>query len=398
MAKERLEDLAAFGGLPAFAEPLHVGRPNVGDRKRFLERVEGMLDRRWFTNNGPLVIELEEKVASYLNVKHCILACNATIALQMTIRALGWKGEVIVPSFTFVATAHALAWQEVTPVFCDVNPRTHNIDPAEIERLITPKTTGIIGVHVWGRPCDVDSIGRIAERHDLSVIYDAAHAFACERANRKIGGFGNAEVFSFHATKFFNTFEGGAITTNSDALAERLRLIRNFGFVDADTVKALGINGKMSEVSAAMGLTLLEGLDQLLGTNQTNYEAYRRGLTGIPGLSLMEFEAENLNNRQYIVVEVDADAYGCDRDRLVEILHQENVRARRYFYPACHRMEPYVSRDPVPRRPLPATEHLTASLMTLPTGTAVGPNEIQTICRILRLARAGRHSLGNAPG
>src|SRR5215216_4384534 len=175
--KENLRDLAIFGGEPAFPETLHVGRPNVGDRASFLARVEGMLDRRWFTNNGPLVMELEAKLAGLLQVRHCVLACNATIALQMTIRALGWQGEVIVPSFTFVATAHALAWQEVTPIFCDVDPQTHNIDPAEVEQLVTSRTTGIIGVHVWGRPCDVDGIDRIARKHGLSVIYDAAHAF-----------------------------------------------------------------------------------------------------------------------------------------------------------------------------------------------------------------------------
>ena len=217
--KEGVEDLAAFGGVPAFSEPLHVGRPNVGDQARFLARVEGMLNRRWFTNNGPLVVELEAKLASFLGVPHCILACNATIALQMTIRALGWKGEVIVPSFTFVATAHALAWQEVTPVFCDVDLSTHNIDPTKIEALITSRTAGIIGVHVWGRPCDVSAIDRIANANNLTVVYDAAHAFACSHRGRKIGSFGNAEVFSFHATKFFNTFEGGAITTLDDALA-----------------------------------------------------------------------------------------------------------------------------------------------------------------------------------
>lgn len=384
--KENLHDLAIFGGAPAFPETLHVGRPNVGDRASFLARVEGMLDRRWFTNNGPLVLELEAKLADLLEVKHCVLACNATIGLQMTIRALGWHGEVIVPSFTFVATAHALAWQEVTPIFCDVDPQTHNIDPAEIEQLVTPRTTGIIGVHVWGRPCDIEGINRVAQKHHLSVIYDAAHAFACSHGARKIGGFGNAEVFSFHATKFFNTFEGGAITTNDDALAEKLRLIRNFGFVDADDVRALGINGKMSEVSAAMGLTLLESLDSLLETNRKNYAAYERGLAGISGLSLMQFNPQDSNNHQYIVVSVNANEYGSDRDRVVEMLHKENVRARRYFYPACHRMEPYRSGEPV-RRPLPATEALTASLMTLPTGTAVGPAEIETICRILRIAR-----------
>jgi dTDP-4-amino-4,6-dideoxygalactose transaminase len=384
--KENLHDLAIFGGQPAFPETLHVGRPNVGDRASFLARVEGMLDRRWFTNNGPLVLELEAKLAELLEVRHCVLACNATIALQMTIRALGWQGEVIVPSFTFVATAHALAWQEVTPIFCDVDPHTHNIDPAEVEELVTSRTTGIIGVHVWGRPCDVDGIDRIAQKHGLSVIYDAAHAFACSQGARKIGGFGNAEVFSFHATKFFNTFEGGAITTNDDALADKLRLIRNFGFVDADDVRALGINGKMSEVSAAMGLTLLDSLDSLLETNRRNYAAYERGLSGVPGLSLMKFDPADSNNHQYIVVAVDANEYGSDRDRVVEMLHKENVRARRYFYPACHRMEPYRSREPV-RRPLPATEALAASLMTLPTGTAVGPAEIETICRVLRIAR-----------
>lgn len=386
-SKERLQDLAAFGGQPAFSEPLHVGRPNVGDRQRFLARVADVLDRRWFTNHGPLVADLETKLATLLGVRHCLLACNATIALQMTIRALGWTGEVIVPSFTFVATAHALAWQEVTPVFCDVDPTTHNLDPKEIEALITPRTTGIIGVHVWGRPCDVDAIDLIAKKHELTVLYDAAHAFACSHKDRKIGSFGNAEVFSFHATKFFNTFEGGAITTNDDALAEKLRLIRNFGFVGADDVQELGINGKMSEMSAAMGLTLLESLDVLLDTNRRNYEAYQRGLAPIPGLSLMQYDTSNGNNHQYIVVAVDAVAFGCNRDRVVEILHQENVRARRYFYPACHRMEPYRTREPVPRRPLPATEALAASLMTLPTGTAVGPTEIETICRILRLAQ-----------
>ena len=384
--KNYVSDLAAFGGRPKFSEPLHVGRPNVGDRKAFLARVEAMLDRRWFTNNGPMVMDLEARLAAVLRVKHCILACNATIALQMTIRALGFTGEVIVPSFTFIATAHALAWQEVTPVFCDVDPTSHNIDPSEIEKLITPRTTGIIGVHVWGRPCDTDTIQTIADKHGLLVAYDAAHAFLCSHNGRRIGGFGNAEVFSFHATKFFNTFEGGAITTNDDTLAAKLKLIRNFGFAGADEVQELGINGKMSEVSAAMGLTLLEDLEPLLHTNRTNHAAYALGLAGIPGLSLVTFESADENNHQYIVVKVDPIKYGIDRDRLVALLHQENVLARRYFYPACHRMEPY-RQGPPPRRPLPVTEDLAASLMTLPNGTAVGKSEISDICDILRICQ-----------
>lgn len=393
MTKKRgVADLAISGGEPAFAEKLHVGRPNVGDRARFHARVDEMFDRRWFTNNGPFVNELEARVARLLDVRHCIATCNATIALQMAIRALGLTGEVIVPSFTFAATAHALAWQEVTPVFCDVDVATHNINPREIEQLVTSRTSGIIGVHVWGRPCEVEAIDMIAKKHNLKVLYDAAHAFGCARGARRIGSFGNAEVFSFHATKFFNTFEGGAITTNDDTLAEALRLNRNFGFVDTDTVVALGINGKMSEVSAAMGLTLLESLDQLLETNRVNYQAYRKGLAGIPGVRLIEFASEDTNNLQYIVVKIDEASFGISRDKLVDVLRAENVLARRYFYPASHRMEPYRSREPVPRRPLPFTEELAATLMTLPTGTAVGPAEIATICEIVDVARGLRPS------
>lgn len=381
------EDLINFGDRPAFPEPLHVGRPNVGDSARFLERVQQMFERRWFTNNGPLVVELERRLAEYLGVRHCVLTCNATIALQMTIRALGLSGEVILPSFTFVATAHALAWQEVTPIFCDVDLSTHNIDPKHIEELITPRTTGIIGVHVWGRPCDVEAIDTIAKRHGLNVIYDAAHAFACSRGARKLGAFGNAEVFSFHATKFFNTFEGGAVATDDDALAEKLKLIRNFGFVGTDDVQALGINGKMPEICAAMGLTLLETLNSLLETNKQNYEAYQRGLAGVPGLSLMRFDEENASNYQYIVVSVDSARLGMHRDQLVTLLHRQNVRARRYFYPACHRMEPYRSWPRTRNYALPSTEKLADSLLILPTGTAVGSTEISMICELLRAAQ-----------
>ena len=246
--KEHIHHLGLFGGTSAFEEILHVGRPNIGNRKKLLMRINDMLERRWLSNNGPFLLELEERLSEILNVKHCIVMANATIALEIAARALGLKGEVIVPSFTFVATAHALQWQEITPVFCDVDPYTHNIDPAKIENLITPRTTGIVGVHVWGRACNVEALSDIAQKHNLKLMFDAAHAFACTYQGQMIGGFGDAEVFSFHATKFFNTFEGGAITTNSDELAERIRNMRNFGFAGLDTVIDLGINGKMSEI------------------------------------------------------------------------------------------------------------------------------------------------------
>jgi len=387
-AKETIAELAIFGGAPAADEPLHVGRPNVGDRERFLRRVEDMLDRRWFTNAGPYVREFEQRVADLMGVNHCIAMCNATVALEIAIRALGMSGEVIVPSFTFIATAHALQWQEITPVFADIDSRTHCIDPMQVERMITPRTSGIIGVHVWGRPCEVDALDTIARKHRLKLLFDAAHAFACSHRGRMIGNFGDAEVLSFHATKFMNTFEGGAVLTNNAELNSRIRLMKNFGFAGYDNVIYLGTNGKMSEISAAMGLTGLESLDEFISINKRNYAAYQRGLDGARGVQFISYDNSEKCNYQYAVAEIDAEQTGITRDRLVEVLHAENVLARRYFYPGCHRMEPYRSYFPHAGLLLPNTERVASRVLVLPTGTGVNPDEISGICRIVRLAIA----------
>jgi dTDP-4-amino-4,6-dideoxygalactose transaminase len=384
--KTTLDDLAVFGGAAAFAEKLYVGRPNVGDRARLFERMNDMLDRRWLTNNGRYVQELEARLAEMMGVKHCVAMCNATIGLEIAVRALGLKGEVIVPSFTFVATAHALQWQEITPIFCDVDPKTHNVDPASVEQMITPRTSGIIGVHLWGRACPVEELAQIARRHDLRLIYDAAHAFACSHGGRMIGGFGDAEVFSFHATKFFNSFEGGAVTTNDDELAEKMRLMKNFGFAGYDRVIYIGTNGKMSEVAAAMGLTSLESIDEFIAVNRANYLRYRDGLEDLPGVRVVTYDEADRNNYQYVVLEIDETQAGVSRDELVQILHAENVVARRYFYPGCHRMEPYRSYYPHAGLVLPVTEQLVGQTLLLPNGTAVGQSEIDDICAVVRIA------------
>lgn len=378
--------LAILSAEPAFKEKLHVGRPNIGNREEFHRRIDGILDRRWLTNNGECVQELEARLAALLGVKHCIAMCNATVALEIAIRALGLKGEVIVPSFTFVATPHSLQWQEITPVFCDIDPLTHNMDPRCVEKLLTPRTTGIIGVHLWGRPCDIDALTCIAEKHKLKLMFDAAHAFNCTFGGRMVGGFGNAEVFSFHATKFFNTLEGGAVATNDGNLAQQIRLMKNFGFAGYDNVVYIGTNGKMNEVSAAFGLVGLESLDRFVAVNCANYQAYRQGLAGVPGISLIAYDERERNNYQYIVCEVDRNSAGISRDALMEVLHAENVIARRYFFPGCHRMEPYRSYFPHAGLLLPRTEELTQRVLLLPTGTAVGPGEIDKICRIIKLA------------
>ncbi len=270
-----------------------------------MERIQRILDSCWLTNHGPYVQEFEMQVAKLVGAKHCIAVCNATIALEILIRAAGLKGEVIVPSFTFIATAHALQWQEIKPVFCDIDPNTHNIDPHQIAQKITPRTSAIIGVHVWGRPCDVDGLQELARRNSLTLLFDAAHAFGCSYKNRMIGNFGLAEVFSFHATKFFNTFEGGAVITNDDDLAEKIRLMKNFGFAGYDNVIHIGTNGKMSEISAAMGLTGLEFLDEFIEVNYRNYRCYLKMLADIPGLHMISYDETEKNNYQYIIVELD---------------------------------------------------------------------------------------------
>jgi dTDP-4-amino-4,6-dideoxygalactose transaminase len=385
-------DLAIFSGKPAFVEKLFVGRPNIGNRQRFMEMVNDILDRRWLTNDGKYVKQFEQRMADILGAKHCITMCNGTIALEIVTRALGFTGEVLVPSFTFIATAHSLQWQQITPVFCDIDPITHCIDPECVERMITPRTTGIIGVHVWARPCNIEALVEIAERRGLKIIFDAAHAFGCSYKGKMIGNFGHAEVFSFHATKFFNTFEGGAVVTNDDDLAARIRLMKNFGFAGHDKVIYIGTNGKMTEVSAAMGLASLESISEFIAANRNNYLLYRESLSEIPGLRILTFDDLERTNFQYVVLEIDEILSGISRDTLIRILHAENVVARRYFYPGCHRMEPYCSFFPHAKMLLPNTEQIVRKVLTLPTGTTVNRETVRNICELIRF------SIANGPG
>jgi len=330
-------------------------------------------------------------VAEREGVRNCIAMCNGTVGLEIAIRAAGLSGEVIVPSLTFVATAHALEWQQITPVFCDVDPKTYTLDPRQVEARITPKTTGIIGVHLWGRPCDVEALARVAAEHRLRLLYDAAHVFDTTCLGRAIGGYGDAAVFSFHATKFFNTFEGGAVVTNDDELARTMRLMKNFGFAGYDNVIHVGTNGKMSELSAATGLTGLETLQEVVTVNRENFHAYQDALAGIPGITLLDYDERERCNFQYVVLDVDPRAASITRDDLVTVFWAENVLARRYFYPGCHRMEPYRTRFPDAGRHLPATERLVERTLTLPTGTALDTAGVRRVTDLMAFAvRHGR--------
>jgi len=378
-------DLAINGAPPAFDQPLHVGRPNIGNREAFLRSVDHILDNQWLTNNGPMVQEFEHRIAAYLGVKHCVAMCNGTIALEIAIRALRLTGEVIVPSWTFVATAHALYWQGITPVFADIDPFTHNLDPDAVRRMITPRTTGIIGVHLWGRAAPIDELQAIADEHGLTLMFDAAHAFGSSYCGQSVGRFGACEVFSFHATKAFNTMEGGAVTTDDDELAETMRLMRNFGFKGYDNVIHPGTNGKMIEACAAMGLANLDAFDDIIAVNTRNHHAYREALVGIPGLSLLGYDAAERNSHHYVVIEVEKDC-AATRDDIIAALHAENILARKYFWPGNHRMQPYRDLFPHTGLMLEQTQAVAEKVIVLPNGTSVPNEAITTISDIVRLA------------
>lgn len=381
--RERIDGLAIFGGQPTFDRLLHVGEPNLGDEEAFFQRVRDLLQRRWFTNDGPYVQEFERRVREVVGTKHCVAVTNGTTGLEILLKALDISGEVIVPSFTFIASAHVLSWLGIKPIFCDIDPDTHNIDPNSLDELITDSTTAIMGVHVWGRPCEIDQLNEIARRRSVKLIFDAAHAFGASFHGTCLGNFGEAEVFSFHATKHVNSLEGGVIATNNDELAERCRLMRNFGFSGYDNVVDLGINGKMNEISAAMGISTLEVRSEILDHNLSIYKAYLSKLEGVEGLSIVQYDSFNDPNYHYIVIEIDEAVTGVSRDDLYKILHAENVLARRYFYPGCHRMEPYASNPMYAEESLPHTEFISERVLVLPTGTAITTIDVEKLCELL---------------
>lgn len=393
--KQNINDLALFGGEPEFENLLHVGRPNIGDRQFFLSQVNEVLDNKWLTNSGPKVNEFEKKIANYVGVKHAIAITNGTVALELLIRAAGVRGEVIIPSFTFVACAHAFQWQEIKPVFCDIDPKSHNIDPKEIEKHITPNTTAIMGVHLWGRPCDIEVLEQIAKKHNLKLMFDASHAFACSYKGKMIGNFGIGEVFSFHATKFFNTLEGGAIVTNDNELARKIRLMKNFGFEGYDNVTYIGTNGKMNEISASMGLTSFDSIDKFISKNKENYNLYKAELANIDGIKLIDYNDSEKNNYQYIACEIDEKLFGMSRTELIEIIIKENILARKYFYPGVHRMEPYKSLYPYSSVFLEKTETLAEKIISFPTGTAVDSDSIKRITNLVAFVNQNAQAIKN---
>ncbi|UQX05404.1 aminotransferase class I/II-fold pyridoxal phosphate-dependent enzyme [Streptomyces sp. RerS4] len=384
--KRTLDDLALFGGRAAFLRPLSVGTPNPVDRVRLYERLDWALDNQWLSNGGPLCAEFEARVADLAGTRHAVATCNATSALHLLVRAAGLTGEVIMPSLTFAATAHAVQWLGLTPVFCDVDPRTGLIDPDLARAAVTPRTSAVIGVHLWGRPCDTTALEKLAADHGLHLFLDAAHALGCTHGGVPVGAAGAAEVFSFHATKVVGAFEGGAIVTDDDALAARVRALANFGKGLDEVSQAGGTNAKMSEAAAAMGLTSLDALPAYVEANQACQRGYRDGLARIPGLTLRLPDDTERHNHQYTVLEVDEHVTGLGRDLLMELLRAENALVLPPIgSPPCHLLEPYRSRQAYA---LPHTEALAARTISLPTGPGVGPESVRRLCETIRFAVA----------
>ena len=385
--KRRIENLALAGGAPLFAEPLHVGQINLPPQDKFVKAMQGIFQREFYTNHGPLVRKLDRKLADFLGARHAVCMTNGTIALMLAAKALDLSGEVILPSFTFVATAQAMTWAGLTPVFCDVAPDTHNLDPQRVEALINERTSAILGVHLWGRACEVEALQSLADRHSIKLFFDASHAFACSHDGKMIGNCGQLEVFSLHATKICNTLEGGFVATNNDALADRLRTVRSFHSSQTLTKAPMRINGKMSEAQAAMGLLNLDEMPGYLKNNKIRYEAYREGVADIPGLRIIPYSGQEKNNFQFIVIQVDAGKAGLARDQFVRILEAENVLARRYFTPGIHHMPPYSEQYPQYADALPVTDRLCEELLQLPSGQNISLSQIALVCDLIRFAQ-----------
>ncbi|MFM5321142.1 dTDP-4-amino-4,6-dideoxy-D-glucose aminotransferase VioA [Aeromonas caviae] len=317
-----------------------VTQPFLPELSEFVPYLEKIWDNRWLTNNGPFHQELEAKLAEYLDVEHVSLFNNATIALITALQAMRIHGEVITTPYSFVATSHSIMWNGLEPVFVDIDPTTFNIDPAKIEAAITPRTTAIMPVHCYSNPCDVEAIQKIADNYGLKVIYDAAHAFGVKYKGESLLKWGDLSILSFHATKVFNTFEGGAIISPDAKTKQRIDRLKNFGIADELTVTAPGINGKMSEINAAFGLVQLKHIDKAMQSRQAIDERYRSALAGVKGITIYQHDSNANSNYSYFPILVETD-YPLSRDGLYEKLKENNILSRRYFYPLISNMPMY---------------------------------------------------------
>jgi dTDP-4-amino-4,6-dideoxygalactose transaminase len=357
---------------------IYVTQPSMPPLEEFIPYLQQIWDSKILTNSGPFHQQLESALCSYLGVKHLSLFTNATIALVTALQALQITGEVITTPYSFVATTHALVWNGIKPVFVDVDPKTLNMDPSKIEAAITPYTTAIMPVHCYGHPCDVDAIQKIADKYKLKVVYDAAHAFGVQCHCGSVLNHGDLSILSFHATKVFNTFEGGAIICPDAETKLHIDQLKNFGFVDELTVVAPGINGKMSEINAAFGLLQLKHIDEALARRKEIDATYRELLFNIQGIRCLQDAGEKVSNYAYFPILIHSD-YSLSRDALYQKLKEHGIYGRRYFYPLISDFPMY--------RSIPSSQHsnlavavaASAKVLCLPIYPALTNEDIKRI-------------------
>ncbi|MBI4557322.1 MAG: DegT/DnrJ/EryC1/StrS family aminotransferase [Candidatus Hydrogenedentes bacterium] len=363
---------------------------------RYSEKLEGVWRRRWLTNEGELHRELEGRLRERLGLEYVSLFCNGTIALMVALQALRTHGgEVITTPFTFPATAHVLFWNGIRPVFCDIDAETFNLDPRQIEPLISAETQAILPVHVYGTPCDVDAIQAIADRHGLRVLYDAAHAFGVEYHGRSLLSYGDASVLSFHATKLFTTVEGGALVSKTPEQFRRVNFLKNFGIADEDTVIGPGINGKLNELQAAFGLLQLETVDVEIANRQRLTDLYREQLTDVPGIIIRGDRPGVSHNYGYLPILVEPEKFGMCRDELCDSLREFNIFARKYFHPLCSHFPCYSALPSADPKRLPTAERVAGQVLCLPIYGELDRETVLAICETIRqLGRLGRTDSG----
>ncbi|HHV64069.1 MAG TPA: DegT/DnrJ/EryC1/StrS family aminotransferase [Peptococcaceae bacterium] len=370
----------------AFATPLYVTQPVLPDLEETYKTIEAIWQNKQLSNNGPMVKQLEKELADFLGVKYLSVLCNGTTSLQIACKALKLTGEVITTPFTFSATIHSLAWNNLKPVFCDIEEDTFNINPDLIEPLITQETTAILPVHVFGNPCKVEKIQQIADKYGLKVLYDAAHAFGVKLREKPIGTFGDISMFSFHATKVYHTIEGGALTCHQADLKERIDSLRNYCQKD-DIFPEPGTNAKLNEVQAGIGLLVLKKVEEEIQKRKKLTNLYRQLLSDIPGITLNRDIPGVTHNYPYFVIKVEPDEFGLNRDQLFLKLQEYNIFPRKYFFPLCSNFECYRNLPSASKSNLPVANKVADRVLALPLHGNLNTSDIVKICEIIKKIR-----------
>ncbi len=382
-----------LGGTREFAATLPVAQLYFPSWERYETAMRSIIEREYYTNHGPLVRDLESRLEGFFGVQHVVTVTNATIGLYLVAQAMDLKGKVLMPGFTFIATAQAAILAGLDPVFCDVDRSSHQISPATAERALESGVVAAVGVNLWGGSCDVPAMESWASANGLPLFFDSAHGFGSERTEGKLGGFGSAEVFSFHATKIMSSAEGGCVCTNDAELAERIRNMRSNYGIRRPTPVPLTVNARLSEGQAAVALLNLADFEENRSHNEAIFDAYRASFAGVSGVALVEPDAVTRSNRSYVVVEVDEAAFGLSRDALWSVLRAEGARARRYFLPGVHRSTPFDDLYPQYVTSLPVTDDLCARVLQLPTGALVTAEDAARVGLLIQAAQSHAEGL-----